>query len=325
MAIAAHDLPILDGRLKEVVQEYLISCEARGLSPRTVHKNKGPVLLGLLLPWCQEHGIDDPAGLDRRALDRWTLALRQRPGRQRATIGNETVRGYLKIVNAFLQWLAEEREVPAAVRLKLPRVGRRRVDVLSLEEVRRMLRACTNDRDRAIVQTLWETGCRIGELLGLETSDVLVRGGQRLLLIRSWRHDGGSKGATDRHVPAPDVYRAIRTYLAGRPTDTTSSRVFLSRQRSARTGQYEPIQRKGVELMLQEVARRAGIGRHVHPHLFRHSAVTHWHRRGMDPGRIAHIIGDTLQTLWTVYLHSESEDGYMDLAGILEGDRAGVR
>ena len=308
------------GGLAESIEEYLVACEARGLSPRTVRGNMRAVIELRFLSWCVEHGISSPRELNKSVLNRWTVAIRQRPGAD-GPLAESTVRWYLKLVNAYLSWLREEEQVDVR-NMRLPRVGRRSIDVLTAEEVRRMVAACRSDRDRAIIWTLWQTGCRVGELLGLRLGDMSIRGGRRMLLVRSWRMGGGSKSAHDRWVPAPDAHRPLRQYVEGsRPTDTDSDRIFLALLRSGRTGRYEPLQRKAVQLMLLDVARRAGIRKRVYPHLFRHSFVTFVHQHGMDVGTIAHIIGDTLDTLFGTYLQSSAEDGYGQLARIFEEGR----
>jgi integrase len=313
------------GDLGELIEDYLVSCQARGLSRATMLKNKGPVLRDILLPWCREHGLTRAEDLSEKVLNRWSIAIRQRPGRQQATISPETIRTYVKLANAFLTWLRQQEELAAPVRLPLPRVPRRRVDVLSPNDVARIADATMCDRDRAIVRTLWETGCRVGELLGLRLDDLAVRNGRRMLRVRARAHGGGSK-TDDRWVPAPDVFALVKRYIKHqRSRETDSDLVFLSRERSARTGLYEPLQRKGVALMLAAAAERAGLGdRHVHPHLFRHSAATWWRQRAMDPLLIAHILGhSSLSMLMSTYDHGNAEQGYLELARLLaeEGRR----
>lgn len=60
--------------LERLVEDYLISCRARGLSPRT-DEQYGYALRAVFLPWCASEGISQLDQLDRRAFDRFTSSL----------------------------------------------------------------------------------------------------------------------------------------------------------------------------------------------------------------------------------------------------------
>ena len=72
--------------LERLVDDYLINCRARGLSPRTDEQYS--YSLGILLRWCATQGITTLAELDRRAFDRYTTWLLSRTNRDGNAVSN---------------------------------------------------------------------------------------------------------------------------------------------------------------------------------------------------------------------------------------------
>lgn len=74
------------------------------------------------------------------------------------------------------------------------------------------------------------------------------------------------KGAKDRLVPVPKLYRRLRLYVErGRPKDAVSSRKFLSHRHRPNGGDYEPLTTSGVDQMIRNVAVMAGLTKRVYP------------------------------------------------------------
>jgi integrase len=85
---------------------------------------------------------------------------------------------------------------------------------------------------------------------------------------------------------------------------------------------YRPISVSALEQVVTVLAREAGITRRVYPHLFRHSAVTRWRRQGVDPMRVAAIVGHTsLKMIMEVYDQADHRDAYDALAAVLVKER----
>jgi site-specific recombinase XerD len=104
------------------------------------------------------------------------------------------------------------------------RIHRKPARYLAIEEVKRMLAACQSVRDRAILETLWCTGCRRSELLGMRIED--IDWNQRAVRVTG-------KGDKERLVPlTPLATKTLRSYLNGR----ASGPVFLSQEVAQRGG-----------------------------------------------------------------------------------------
>ncbi|MGH7667034.1 MAG: tyrosine-type recombinase/integrase [Candidatus Dormibacteria bacterium] len=299
--------------LARSVEEYLTSCKARGLSPKTVNVAYGWPLRSLFLPWANQEGLHAPADITPRALERLAANLLDRPGRS-GSLSKNSVHAYLRAVNQWARWAKLEGEdLPERAQAPLPRLPRSLPRVLSRVQVAALEDAAVTERDRLIVRLLADTGMRVGELVGLRTGDLLVRTRGTFLRVTG-------KGDRERHVPVmPRLARRLERYVdKARPSDAPSDRIFLGLRRSARTGDYEPLTPSGVEQLVRDLGLRCWLSERVHPHLFRHSFVTHALTQGMNTVQLSKIVGHTSTAMIDqVYSHLSPTDAYDAMAAML--------
>ena len=119
--------------LDQLIEDYLTSCRARGLSPNTVDQSYAYPLKGILLPWAQRNQIEDVSGLDRRALDRLSGELLEVGGARGRQLSRYSVHAYMRAVNQFLSWSLAEGEEGGA-KAQLPRRPKKPVGVPPREE-----------------------------------------------------------------------------------------------------------------------------------------------------------------------------------------------
>ena len=296
-------------KLSRLVEEYLTSCRARGLSPRTVKEAYGYPLREVFLPFCAEEGISDPSEVNRRLLDRLTTRLLDEGGR-RGKLSRYTVNSYVGSINLFLNWAGREGEV-APVKAQAPRLPRRLLEVLSRDEIQRLEDAALNERDKLIVRVLADTGIRVGELLNLRESDLIERDRSTYLRVLG-------KGDKERLVPLPRLGRRLKRYAErGRPSGTSSVRLFVGLRRRPH-GDYEALTRFGVAQMIRVLGDKAGLGKRVHPHLLRHSFATWSLTRGVNPVILAQVLGhSSLAMINDVYAHLTPQDSFQAIAQAL--------
>jgi integrase/recombinase XerD len=154
-------------------------------------------------------------------------------------------------------------------RLKLP-------TVLSAEEITRILDQTTNLKHWTILATLYATGLRCDELRHLKVRDI---DSQRMLI-----HVRHAKGRIPRDIGlSPVLLERLRIYWRWlKPKDW----LFPSKQHPTR-----PLDLKTIRLICNQAAERAGVKKHVSPHVFRHSCATHLLDAGVDLRTIQVLLG----------------------------------
>jgi integrase/recombinase XerD len=182
-----------------------------------------------------------------------------------------------------------------------PRPGRRLPEVLSAEEVVRLLaapdpRTPAGLRDRAALELLYATGLRVTELVSLTVNDVHLE--TRMVLARG-------KGSKERLVPvgAP-AGEAIRRYLA--PGGARDRLLHGRRSRDLFvTPRGHRMTRQGFWKLLGRHARAAGITRRISPHKLRHSFATHLLAGGADLRAVQAMLGHADIATTQIYTHVE--------------------
>lgn len=299
--------------LERLVDDYLTSCRARGLSRGSLNAYEHP-LRRVFLPWAGAAGITEVAQLSRSTLDRYAAELHDRNPVTGRSLSKDTVHSYLRPLRQLLSWAAEQGETVHA-RPKMPRLRRRALDVLSLDEIRALEDGAGNERDKLIVRLLADTGMRVGELVQLRVGDVRTKDRRYEIFVQG-------KGDRDRIIPiAADLHRRVERYATRtRPDDTHTQTLFLGLRRS-QLGTYRPLTTSGVEQMVRSVGERAGIRDaklRCHPHMLRHSFVTNMLREGMNPMIVKDFAGHTsLRMIDQVYAHLTVNDAHDALMRIL--------
>ena len=139
--------------------------------------------------------------------------------------------------------------------------------------------------------------------MGLEVSSVVRTGRQAALAVH---------GKGDRHRRVPyhlPCSAALDRHIAGMPKDRRTDRLFLSLRRG-RSGDYGALTDSGVKQVVADAARRADIGRTVHPHLMRHSWMTEMLRRGVNALQLRVVAGASPEVIARHYEHLTEDDAY---------------
>jgi integrase/recombinase XerD len=203
-------------------------------------------------------------------------------------------------LRGLFRYLRAERHIdrdPTAD-LELPRVGRPLPETMTPEEVERLLDAPRGEdprsiRDRAMLETLYATGLRVSELVGLRLSDANLENGYVITF---------GKGRKQRIVPLGDQARdRLSGYLE-------MARPHLSRARAAGgplfvTHHGRAMSRQGFWKLLGRYARSAGIGKHISPHKLRHSFATHLLERGAELRAVQAMLGHSDIGTTQIYTH----------------------
>jgi integrase/recombinase XerC len=282
--------------------------DERGLSTHTVAAYRRDVTQ--FLQFAGRAGVTDPEQVEPLLLRRF-LALQRTRGLAASSIARKAA-----ALRACFRLLARRGLVadnPAA-ELGVPRGARRLPVVLKPRQVDRLLAGPTpvdpvGLRDRAILELLYATGIRVGELCGLRLGDVDL-GSDTVRVL--------GKGAKQRIVPFGEPARAaLLDYLArgrsamlpegrdparpdGRGSEADREALFFNRR-------ARPMGQRDVRAMLERYRVGAGIPAGTSPHTLRHSFATHLLEGGADLRAVQELLGHVALTTTQTYTHVSNE------------------
>lgn len=267
----------------------------RDLTPHTVRAYLTDV--SGLLEHASRLGEQDVAGLDLRMLRSW-LAKQQTLGRARTTIARRAT-----AARTFTAWLARTGQIPVDVGASLgsPKPHRTLPPVLGVDQAADLIArtaASADDgtpvgtRDVAVLELLYATGIRVGELVGLDVDDI----DQQRQVVRVF-----GKGRKERSVPyGRPAARALESWFRqGRPalaTDVSGPALFLG-VRGGRLDQRAV--RTMVHRRIADVPGAPDIG----PHGLRHTAATHLLEGGADLRSVQELLGHASLATTQLYTH----------------------
>jgi integrase/ribosomal protein L40E len=185
-----------------------------------------------------------------------------------------TKHDYKIVLKMFYKWLKGNDEVaPPEIKWLVPKLKNEKhklpEDLLSEDEVLRIANAANHPRDKALVLVLYETGCRIGELLTLQMKHVHFDQYGAVLRV------SGKTG--DRRVriisSAPTLASWLDIYDKVNDPNATLWPPRATNQK-VRKDAVHFLDHRSVITLLKSLALKAGIAKRVHPHLFRHSRAT---------------------------------------------------
>jgi site-specific recombinase XerD len=252
--------------------------EDDGLSKRTLDNN-----IFILKPFIRWLG-------DQEVTDKTVLAyLRYLKPKN---YSESTLYQYRAVLKKFLSTinLEQARNIKLKVKKKEPPI------ILTPEEIEKLIEACRNPRDRALISFLYESGCRKGELVSIRLENVVFTEFGATVTI--------PKGKTGSRT-IPIVYSAsyLRQWVDCHPTKESCDPLFCSLQEPF--GQFSF---SGLEHLMKTLRQRTGIKKKIYPHLFRHSRASHLANKFTEQ-QLKHFLGWTEgSNMAAVYVHLSQRD-----------------
>lgn len=201
-------------------------------------------------------------------------------------------------LRSFYKWLVRADLLAASpmTLVRTPKQGRRLPKAITCDQINRLLKApdaatLLGARDRALLETIYSSGLRVSEVVGLDLSDFDTD--QRVLLIRG-------KGRRERIVPVSGhAQRAIAHYLllmragAGAPP---SAPLFVNKNGTR-------LSARSVRRKLDGYLMEAGLDPKISPHTLRHSFATHLLDNGADLRSVQELLGHQSLSTTQIYTH----------------------
>lgn len=214
-------------------------------------------------------------------------------------IKDSTLEGIRLCMNSFFEWCSQEdlirknpvRRIPA-IRVDSPE--RLPMTALELETVRGV---CKNLREKAMVDFLYSSACRVSEFCALNITDINFTDHT----IHIERGKGG-KGRTTFLNPEAEI--SLRAYLASRDDDSPA--LFVSCR-----APHDRLKVKAVQNEIAKILGRCNISCHVTPHIFRHTAASIALQRGMPLEQVQRFLGHSRIQTTLRYAKTLSQDVHL--------------
>lgn len=198
-------------------------------------------------------------------------------------------------INAFFSWQTKKGYLD-----KNPMDAMERVHVdkkvfyaFTDEELELIRRACKTARDRAIIEVLYSTGCRVSELVNIKIEDVDFKRNE-VKIIRG-------KGGKDRLVYLTEIAEMyLNKYMSTR--EDTSEYLFVSQRKP-----HGQLSIDAVERIAKRIEKETGVKK-VHPHRFRRTLATNLINRGMPVQEVQQILGHESLETTMVYCNVAAEN-----------------
>jgi len=219
--------------------------------------------------------------------------------KQKRNIKDSTLEGVRLCLNSFFEWCTQEdiliknpvRRIPA-IRVDVPE--RLPMTALELETVRG---SCKTLREKALVDFLYSSACRVSEFCALNLSDINWQDHT----IHIERGKGG-KGRTTYLNPEAEI--SLRAYLDSRKDDSPA--LFVGCR-----APHNRLAVKAVQNEVQKIVKRCGINCHVTPHIFRHTAASLALQRGMPLEQVQRFLGHSRIQTTLRYAKTLSQDVHL--------------
>ena len=252
--------------LTDAMTDFILSRQAKLCTPRTVQWYSWT--LGKFLKWLESEGVNKPEEITSRYVRGYLAELR---GRE---LADSYIHGHARAIRTLLRFFYNEDYIPQVVKFDMPRLGKPKLLVMNAEEVGRLIKVCSNPRDKALIMFLVDTGVRRAEFCALNWDDVDLQTG--LVQVR--------KGKGRKYRP---VVMGVKT-----------RRALLKYRRSVSNDGTDPLFKtvhggrlthSGMRSVLLRLGKHAGVK--VNAHALRRTFATLALRGKMNIASLSRLMG----------------------------------
>lgn len=203
----------------------------------------------------------------------------------------ETIRSVLR---SFFEWLCEEQviEENPMLRIKPYKMGKTMAKALTVEELELFRESCTTPREKAMVEIMYSTGCRLSEISALNKDDI----GQPNRAIKVI-----GKGNKERMVfysARAAIY--LQKYLESRQDNCEA--LFVTERQP-----YRRLSNRGIQRLIAIIGKRAELSKRARPHILRHTFATLMLNNGCPMSVVQELLGHDDLATTQIYAKETSE------------------
>jgi len=188
-----------------------------------------------------------------------------------------TVDNVRRNISSFFSWLEEENYILKSPMRRIHKIktNQRVKEIISDEDIERLRDHCKCKRDLAMIDLLYSTGIRVGELVNLNISDVDFEARECVVF---------GKGGKERRVYFDAKTKLhLQSYIASRKDNNPALFVTLDMPN-------DRLKISGVEIRIRQLGRRLNLVK-MHPHMFRRTMATRAIDKGMPIEQVQNILG----------------------------------
>ena len=281
-------------RNSKILKDYLMKCQADGLKEVTIASAEYTLIP--FIEWCGDRELKEFTSDDvydyLDFINAYTYikagkAVKYSPGTQ------QRIRIILKKFLTFVN-----HDLGAVIKLPTLKDGKIPADILTREEIEKLIDSCLSTRDRAIIATFYESGARRGELLTVQLKHVTFDENGAILNIQK-----GKTGSRRVRLVLASSY--LKQWIDTHPLKNDPDAYLFCSTNSP----FGVITFVGLADQLHQIASRAGIKpKKVYPHAFRHARATHLAEQ-LPEQLLKEYLGWTKSSnMASVYVHMSGRD-----------------
>lgn len=281
--------------LTHALDDFLLSCEANGLSSTTIKGYRA--IVGLMIRTIGDVPYTSVTG---RQMREYIASLRQAKERykdapqkpsQAGGLSKDTIASYVTTLHVFWAWVAAEHSIDNPMKgIKRPKRGTPAPKAVDTDDFVKLFDSTACLRDKAILAVLADTGCRIGGLMDMSI--------ERLYLAKR-RAYVTEKGEKTRALFFTHYTAGLLgAYIGGR----RSGPLWMSETEET------ALTVAGIYMMLKNLKKKTGVTGRVNPHSFRHGFAREYIQRGGDISTLAKLLGHADMSITARYYAVFDED-----------------
>jgi len=221
---------------------------------------------------------------------------------------NSTKASYIVLTRKFFKWLYQD-ENPECIKdiqpIEAKNTKLKFSDMITEEEIQKLVDSYLDPQHKALIAVLYDSACRIGELVGLNREDVICNNGQWVINV------DGKTGVRNIPLTLSVIYLEpwFNRYHPFKDDGSAPLFISVSNQKKYTNVENKRLGIPGIWSILKQGEHASGIKKKIHPHLLRHSRLTWLSDHGMSENMMRLYAGwEPGSNIPAIYLHTNPQD-----------------